>query len=61
MQSRREILNDIFYAVRSGCAWKQLTRNLPVCRTFISVSACFWSCASRSVGIVDQFYSMEAG
>src|ERR1700733_6223776 len=32
-QSRREILNGIFYAVRSGGAWKLLPHDLPPWRT----------------------------
>jgi transposase len=31
--SRREILNGIFYAVRSGGAWKLLAHDLPPWRT----------------------------
>src|SRR5215213_485388 len=33
IHSRREILNGIFYAVRSGCAWKLLPHDLPPWRT----------------------------
>src|SRR3954451_18858850 len=40
VHSRREILNGIFYAVRSGCAWKLLPHDLPPWRT---VYHCFWS------------------
>ena len=38
--SRREILNGIFYAVRSGSAWKLLPHDLPPWRT---VYHYFWS------------------
>src|SRR4051812_23992934 len=38
--SRREILNGIFYTVRSGCAWKLLPHDLPPWRT---VYHYFWS------------------
>jgi putative transposase len=38
--SRREILNGIFYIVRSGSAWKLLPHDLPPRRT---VYHCFWS------------------
>ena len=31
--ARREILNGIFYIVRSGSAWKLLPHDLPPCRT----------------------------
>src|SRR5215217_1976458 len=40
IHSRREILNGIFYAVRSGCAWKLLPHDLPPWRT---VYHYFWS------------------
>src|SRR3954451_9741716 len=40
IHSRREILNSIFYAVRSGCAWKLLPHDLPPWRT---VYHYFWS------------------
>src|SRR3954451_20509062 len=40
IHSRREILNGIFYAVRSGCAWKLLPHDLPRWRT---VYHYFWS------------------
>src|SRR4051795_11062275 len=33
IHSRREILHGIFYAVRSGCAWKLLPHDLPPWRT----------------------------
>src|SRR4051812_1002951 len=32
-----EILNGIFYAVRSGCAWKLLPHDLPPWRTVLSL------------------------
>src|SRR4051794_33306025 len=38
--SRREILNGIFYIVRSGCAWKLLPHDLPPWRT---VYHYFWT------------------
>ena len=38
--ARREILNGIFYIVRSGCAWKLLPHDLPPWRT---VYHYFWS------------------
>src|SRR3954447_15870120 len=40
IHSRREILNGIFYTVRSGCAWKLLPHDLPPWRT---VYHYFWS------------------
>src|SRR3954468_18142840 len=40
IHSRREILNGMFYAVRSGCAWKLLPHDLPRWRT---VYHYFWS------------------
>src|SRR3954471_12822194 len=40
IHSRREILNGIFYAVRSGSAWKLLPHDLPPWRT---VYHYFWS------------------
>jgi transposase len=40
IHSQREILNGIFYAVRSGCAWKLLPHDLPPWRT---VYHYFWS------------------
>ena len=40
LHSRREILNGLFYAVRSGCAWKLLPHDLPPWRT---VYHYFWS------------------
>src|SRR3982751_4962676 len=40
IHSRREILNGIFYAVRSGTAWKLLPHDLPPWRT---VYHYFWS------------------
>jgi putative transposase len=36
--SRREILNGIFYAVRSGSAWKLLPHDLPPWRTVYHLS-----------------------
>ncbi len=33
IHSRREILNAIFYIVRSGCAWRLLPRDLPPWKT----------------------------
>jgi putative transposase len=33
IHSRREILNGIFYIVRSGCAWRLLPRDLPPWKT----------------------------
>jgi putative transposase len=40
LHSRREILNGICYAIRSGCAWKLLPHDLPPWRT---VYHYFWS------------------
>jgi len=40
IHSRRELLNGIFYAVRSGCGWKLLPHDLPPWRT---VYHYFWS------------------
>jgi putative transposase len=40
IHSRREILNGIFYAVRSGSAWKLLPHDLPPWRTIYHY---FWS------------------
>lgn len=33
LHSRREIINSIFYIVRSGCAWRLLPRDLPPWKT----------------------------
>ena len=30
---RREIVNAIFYVVRSGCTWRQLPHDFPPCQT----------------------------
>jgi transposase len=49
--SRREILNGIFYAVRSGAAWKLLPHDLPPWRT---VYHYFW-CWRRS-GVWQQIH-----
>jgi len=35
----REVVNAIFYVLRSGCAWRMLPRNFPPCN---SVYHCFW-------------------
>ena len=45
--TRREILNGIFYAVRSGCAWKLLPHDLPPWRT---VYHYFWSWRRKGHG-----------
>jgi transposase len=50
-QSRREILNGIFYAVRSGGAWKLLPHDLPPWRT---VYHYFW--AWRRTGVWQQIH-----
>jgi len=39
---RREIVNGIFYVMRSGCPWRQLPKDLPPWRT-----VCRWSAAWR--------------
>jgi putative transposase len=49
--SRREILNGIFYAVRSGGAWKLLPHDLPPWRT---VYHYFWSW--RRTGVWQQIH-----
>jgi putative transposase len=49
--NRREILNSIFYAVRSGNAWKLLPHDLPPWRT---VYHYFW--AWRRAGIWQQIH-----
>ena len=49
--ARREILNGIFYVVRSGAAWKLLPHDLPPWRT---VYHYFWSW--RRQGIWQQIH-----
>src|SRR3954454_22142108 len=51
IHSRREILNSIFYAVRSGSAWQLLPHDLPPWRT---VYHYFWSW--RRAGIWQQIH-----
>src|SRR5436305_7601127 len=51
IHSRREILNGIFYAVRSGGAWKLLPHDLPPWRT---VYHYFWSW--RRTGVWQQIH-----
>ena len=45
--TRREIMNGIYYAIRSGGAWKLLPHDLPPWRT---VYHYFWSWRRQGVG-----------
>src|SRR3954467_15226991 len=56
IHGRREILNAIFYAVRSGCAWKLLPHDLPPWRT---VYHYFWSW--RRNGIWEKIHDSIRG
>jgi transposase len=54
---RREIVNAIYYVVRTGCAWRQLPRDLPAWQT---VYGCFstWADDGTLVAVHDRLRSL---